>query len=90
MASRWISRAAAMVVAFLISYPAYAQVYTDADRRMEFALVDSMASEMLPRICELAGFELGEPVPIEIWTRSELRAARFSGLRRCNSLCSVP
>ncbi|GEM_PF-1523660 len=65
-----------LAFAFIIatSLPVEAQYPSDPARGREYEIVSSQASTIMPRVCELTGFETGPPVPIEVWTRAELRA----------------
>ncbi len=74
MIQRTIRAAIAFGILIGLAVPVGAQLYADPARRQEYTIVSNQAVEILPRICELAGFEPGPPVPIEVWTRSELRS----------------
>lgn len=59
-----------------------AQIVAELERRGEQSAVDSMQRELLPRICSLAGFQRCEPVPVQAWTRAELRRWMVESMSR--------
>ena len=73
MTSRKRYLAVAVIAFALLVLPAVAQDTSQEDRDAELAKTKQMADELLPKVAEVVGLEMGDPVTIKVTTRAEVR-----------------